>query len=362
MFAISDLIRGIECRSEGLLTSRCLGGAESMTVRTFAPLEAATTDTVAFLARSKFRDAAKNSGAGVLVLSEADCEAIYGNEDPDRAVVVTRNPYAWFAYALQVMTAHPAQQGGIAEGAHVHSSAKVDPTAIIDAGAAVGAGAVIGARTHLYPGSFVGEGTKVGEDSVLYANAVVYHGCRLGNRVIIHAGAVIGADGFGFVPFDGRWVKIPQIGGVSIGDDVEIGANTTIDRGALADTIIGRGSKLDNQIQLGHNCKLGEDSVMAACTGVAGSTSIGSHCVIGGAANINGHISIPDSSTVGPATNLMSWAEGEKVMMGFYPAMSHKAFERSAVMVMNLPKMRRQIKEIEAKLEDIIRKNEEKSE
>ena len=131
---------------------------------------------------------------------------------------------------------------------------------------------------------------------------------------------------------------------------MEIGANTTIDRGALENTLVRKGSKLDNQIQLGHNCKVGECTVMAACTGVAGSTHIGNHCIIGGAANINGHIEIPDGVSVGPATSLMSWHKGEKVMSGFFPAMGHREFERAAVLVMNLPKMRKQIKDLETRL------------
>ena len=321
MFRIEALIREIETLSEGRLTSTPLCGAENLTVRTFAPLNHAAADTVAFLAQSKYRDEAKASQAGVLVISQADSDAMYGEQGPQRPVVITKNPYAWFAYALQIMTRRPMPAGGIREGAHV------DPTA-----------------------KDIGEGTVVGDNSIIYANATVYHGCHIGNRVILHSGCVIGADGFGFAPLDGHWVKIPQIGGVTIEDDVEIGANTTIDRGALENTLVRKGSKLDNQIQLGHNCKVGECTVMAACTGVAGSTHIGNHCIIGGAANINGHIEIPDGVSVGPATSLMSWHKGEKVMSGFFPAMGHREFERAAVLVMNLPKMRKQIKDLETRL------------
>lgn len=350
MFRIEALIREIETLSEGRLTSTPLCGAENLTVRTFAPLNHAAADTVAFLAQSKYRDEAKASQAGVLVISQADSDAMYGEQVPQRPVVITKNPYAWFAYALQIMTRRPMPAGGIREGAHVDPTAKVAPSAVIEAGATVAAGAVIGENTRVYPGAYIGEGTVVGDNSIIYANATVYHGCHIGNRVILHSGCVIGADGFGFAPLDGHWVKIPQIGGVTIEDDVEIGANTTIDRGALENTLVRKGSKLDNQIQLGHNCKVGECTVMAACTGVAGSTHIGNHCIIGGAANINGHIEIPDGVSVGPATSLMSWHKGEKVMSGFFPAMGHREFERAAVLVMNLPKMRKQIKDLETRL------------
>lgn len=350
MFRIDALIAAIDTLSQGKLTSTPVKGAENLTVRTFAPLDHAAPDTVAFLAQSKYRDQALSSQAGVLVISPTDAQAMYGEAGPDRPVVLTKNPYAWFAYALQVMTRAPLPEGGIREGAHVHPTAKVAASAVVEAGATVAAGAVIGERTRVYPGAYVGEGTVVGDDSILYANVTVYHRCRIGKRCILHSGCVIGADGFGFAPLDGHWVKIPQIGGVVIEDDVEIGANTTIDRGALDNTVVGKGSKLDNQIQLGHNCRVGEGTAMAACTGVAGSTKIGSHCIIGGAANINGHITIPDGTSVGPATSLMSWHKDEKVITGFFPAMGHRDFERTAVLLMNLPKMRKQIKDLETRL------------
>ena len=350
MFLISDLIEKIRVLSSDRLTSQCINGAEALSVTRFAPLEHASREHVAFLAQSKYRDAAKESKAGVLVVSQADFDAMYA-QGCDRALIVTANPYAWFAYALQVMLKEPVSKGRISEKAFVDPTAKVSATAVIDAGATVKAGAVVGERTHIHSGAVVGAGTTVGDDSILYSNAVVYHGCKIGNRVILHSGCVIGADGFGFAPFAGEWVKIPQIGGVRIEDDVEIGANTTIDRGALEDTVVGKGSKLDNQIQLGHNCRVGEHSVMAACTGVAGSTKIGSHCIIGGAANINGHIAIPDGVMVGPATNLVSWSEGARQMMGFWPAQDKRSFERTAVLLMNLSKMRQQIKDLEAQIQ-----------
>lgn len=351
MFKISEIIHEIDVRSGGRLKSECLGGAENAVVTRFGPLEAAHADHVAFLAQKKYRDAAKESRAGVLVISPEDLEAMYGVSDPGRAIVVTANPYAWFAWAVQAMLEQPREHCGIMPGAVVDPSARIDPTASVEPGASVRAGAVIGKNTIVKTGAYVGEGTTVGDDCILYPNVVIYQRCKIGSRVIIHSGAVIGADGFGFAPFMGEWVKIPQVGGVTIGDDVEIGANTTIDRGAIEDTVVGKGSKIDNQIQLGHNCRVGEHTVMAACTGVAGSTHIGSHCMIGGAAMINGHISIPDGCMVGPATSLMSWDPKARAMMGFFPAQEQRAFERSAVMVMNLSNMRKQIKALQAQVE-----------
>lgn len=351
MFCISDLIEVIDHRSEGKLTSTPINGAQTRSVTRFAPLESATEEHIAFVAQSKYREAAKTSRAGVVVLTQADLDAIDPQAEQTRAWIVTPNPYAWFAWALQVMTAASAPQAGVSAQAHVHDTAQIDPTAIVEAGAVVQAGARVGARTHLYPGAFVGEGTQVGDDCILYPNAVVYHGCTIGSRVILHAGCVIGADGFGFAPFAGQWVKIPQVGGVRIGDDVEIGANTTIDRGALDDTVVGAGSKIDNQIQLGHNCRVGEHTVMAACTGVAGSTRIGNHCIIGGAANINGHITIPDGAMVGPATSLTSWDPKARQMVGFFPAQPQREFERSAVLVRQLPKLREKMRALQAQID-----------
>lgn len=351
MFKISDLIHEIDVRSGGRLASRCLDGAENCTVSGFGPIESARPDQVVFLAQPRLRAAAKDCKAGVLVISESDLKEMYGDSDPARPVVVTANPYAWFAWAVQVMLQQPQAQGRIEAGAFVHPAAKVDPTAVVETGAFVKAGAVIGAHSVVKSGACVGEGTTVGEDVILYPNVVIYPGCRIGNRVIIHSGAVIGADGFGFAPFMGEWVKIPQVGGVTISDDVEIGANTTIDRGAIEDTFVGKGTKIDNQIQLGHNCRVGEHTVMAACTGVAGSTHIGSHCIIGGAAMINGHITIPDGGMVGPATSLKTWEKGARAMIGFFPAQEQRKFERNAVVAMNLTTLRRQVKDLQAQVE-----------
>lgn len=355
MFPIARLIERIDQLSAGRLTSTCLNGAQNLTVTRFAPLSHAAPEHVAFLAQSKYRDEARESGAGVLVVTADDLEAIWQGA-PERPVIVTENPYAWFAWALQVMLeAGQNKACGVSPSAFIDPTAQVDPTAVIEAGAVVKARAQIGARTHVFSGAHVGEGTRVGEDCILYPNAVVYHGCTIGNRVILHSGAVIGADGFGFAPFKGEWVKIPQVGGVRIEDDVEIGANTTIDRGALDDTVIGCGTKMDNQIQIGHNGRIGKHTAMAACTGVAGSTKIGDHCIVGGAANINGHIAIPDGSTIGPATSIVHWDPSARIMMGFWPAQDKRAYERSAVLMMNLSKMRQQIKTLEAEIEALKR-------
>lgn len=356
MFSIKMLAEEIARRSSGRLTSLMLGGAEELSVTRFAPLESAGAEHVAFIAQAKLRGALKDSRAGVIVMREADREAVWGAAEPDRPMVITRDPYAWFAWALQVMVQASPQAGFVHPRAVVEEGAAVDPSARIDANAVIARGARVGARAHIYPGVSVGEGAVIGEDVILYANVSVYAGCKIGARSIIHSGAVIGADGFGFAPFAGEWVKIPQVGAVTIGEDVEIGANVTVDRGALEDTVVGRGSKLDNQIQLGHNVHIGEHTAMAACTGVAGSTRIGSHCVIGGASNINGHIEIPDMSMVGPATSITKWEPGAKVMMGFWPAQERHQFEKTAVMLRRIGDLRAKVRELEGKLGELEKK------
>ena len=306
-----------------------------------------------FLANPKFIDEVKDCKAGVVVLRKEDKEKIYGEETP-RAMVITPNPYAWFAFALQVVE---KLQTEFASGIHPHASvavtAKVDPTARVDAGAVIEDHAVVGAHAWIGANSVVGVGSVIGEYTRLHPNVTVDHHCTVGARCILQPGCVIGGDGFGFAPFEGEWVKIPQIGSVRIEDDVEIGVNTAVDRGALDDTVIGKGSKIDNLIQIAHNCRLGQHCVMAGAASMAGSTTLGDHVTVGGAANINGHIKIPSGATIGPATTVISYPDDAKLMMGFFPAMENREFERSAVMIKRLPEMRKRLRALEAAVEKL---------
>ncbi|MBC7778674.1 MAG: UDP-3-O-(3-hydroxymyristoyl)glucosamine N-acyltransferase, partial [Proteobacteria bacterium] len=226
----------------------------------------------------------------------------------------------------------------------------IDPTARVDAGARIGAAVTIGARASVGPGCVLFDHVVLGEDSSLIANVTIYAGCRLGARVLVHAGAVIGADGFGFAPDAGRWVKIPQSGSVVIGDDVEVGANTTIDRGALDDTVIGSGVKLDNQIQIGHNVHVGADTVIAACAGVAGSAHIGSGCRIGGGSGIVGHIEIADGVEVSPFTMVTRPIRAAVKVTGYMPSQAHDQFLRNAAHMRHLARLVERIEELEARL------------
>ncbi len=219
--------------------------------------------------------------------------------------------------------------------ATVASSAFVGPFAVVAAGATVGERASVGA------GTFVGEGARVGDDTVLYPRVTIYAGCAVGARGIVHSGAVIGADGFGMAPDAGRWVKIPQVGRAVVGDDVEIGANTTIDRGALADTVIEDGCKLDNQIQVAHNCRIGAHTVIAGCAGIAGSTTIGRHCLIGGGAGIIGHLTIADGVTVSAMTLVTKSVTKPGTYTSGGPLMAHADWLRNAAHLRQLDRLAR---------------------
>ena len=234
----------------------------------------------------------------------------------------------------------------------------VHPSAYVDPDAKVAASAVIGPHVSVEAGAVVGRGVKLGDDVHLYPNVTVYHGCRLGARVIVHAGTVIGADGFGFAPDftgegdarTGSWVKIPQVGAVDIADDVEIGANTTIDRGAMADTVIEEGVKIDNLVQIGHNCRIGAYTVIAGCAGIAGSTNIGRHCMIGGAVGIAGHVTLADYVIVTAQSGVSKSLLKPGMYTSAFPAVPHADWNKSAAIMRNLDKMRERIKALETAL------------
>ena len=263
-------------------------GATDIRYSGIAPLQEANQQQLAFLANPKYRKQLDTTSAGAVIigLAERDATAL--------PRIVTPNPYAYYSRVVALF--HPEQR----PAAGVHTSAVVDTSAQIGAGASVGAFAVvgksarIGANAVIAEGCIVGDGAVIGEATRLYPRVVVYHDCMIGTRCVVHSGAVIGADGFGLANENGRWLKIPQVGRVVIGDDVEVGANTTIDRGAMGDTIIEDGVKLDNQIQIGHNCRIGAHTAIAGCVGIAGSTKVGQRCTIGGGAGIVGHINIGD--------------------------------------------------------------------
>jgi UDP-3-O-[3-hydroxymyristoyl] glucosamine N-acyltransferase len=287
------------------LGGRVAGDPQTL-VHQVASLEGAAPQHISFFTGSRYRAqlAATRAGA-VIVGPEAERETTLPR-------IVAQNPYAYFARLSQLFNPLVVQAPGVHASAVVAKSAK------------------LGARVSIGAGCAIGERVTIGDDSVLYPRVVVYPGCSIGARAIVHGGAVIGADGFGIAEDEGRWVKIPQIGAVRIGDDVEIGANTTIDRGAIEDTVIEEGVKLDNQIQVGHNVRIGAHTAIAGCTGIAGSADIGRHCTIGGAAIILGHLRIADHVNISAGTLISRSILKPGTYTGVYPFDEHSSWARAA--------------------------------
>jgi UDP-3-O-[3-hydroxymyristoyl] glucosamine N-acyltransferase len=257
-----------------------------------ATLARATPESLSFLANPRYRGQLAGTRAGIVVMREADTEGYAGT------ALVAADPYTAFAKAAALFEQREAVEPGI------HAQAAVDPSARIDPGAHVGPFASIGARSVVEAGAVVGPGCAIGEDCVvgigseLVARVTLVRRVRLGRRVLIHPGAVLGADGFGLAMDAGQWIKVPQLGGVVVGDDCEIGANTCIDRGAIEDTVLEEDVRLDNQIQVGHNVRIGAHTAIAGCAAIAGSARIGRYCLIGGAAGVLGHLELCDRVVV----------------------------------------------------------------
>ncbi|WP_310634491.1 MULTISPECIES: UDP-3-O-(3-hydroxymyristoyl)glucosamine N-acyltransferase [unclassified Paraburkholderia] len=331
-------------------------GNPAQRVGSLAPLDQAGPQQLAFLANPKYLSQVDATRAGAVLISPNDLAKLASREG--RNFIVTPNPYAYFARVAQAFIdlATPKTQPGVHPSAHVDASAKVAASAVIGPNVTVEAGAVIGENVRLDANVFIGRGTQVGEGAHFYPGVTVYHGCKFGARAIVHAGAVIGSDGFGFAPDftgegearTGSWVKIPQVGGVSIGPDVEIGANTTIDRGAMADTIIEECVKIDNLVQIGHNCRVGAYTVIAGCAGIAGSTTIGKHCMIGGAVGIAGHVTLGDYVIVTAKSGVSKSLPKAGIYTSAFPAVDHADWNKSAALLRNIDKLRDRIRALEA--------------
>jgi UDP-3-O-[3-hydroxymyristoyl] glucosamine N-acyltransferase len=324
-----------------------LEGDPDIEVAAIAPLDRAGASDISFLANSKLRAQAAQSRAAALILSPADEEAVGATYEGAR--IISSNPAAYFAHTAQylVSKAQAAPAPGVHPSAVVHESARVDPAAHVGPHVTVEAGAVIKAGAVIEAGCYIGREAVVGEGTHFFANVTFHARCIIGTRGVIHSGAVIGGDGFGFAMEGGAYVKIPQIGRVVMGDDVDIGCNTTVDRGAMDDTVLEDGVKLDNQIQIGHNCHIGAHTAMAGCVGVAGSARIGKHCTFGGAAMINGHIDIVDNVHITAGTLVPNSITQPGRYTGFFPVSTNADWERNAALVRNLSSLREKIRALE---------------
>lgn len=344
---ITNLYMEFTANQIASLVQGTVEGNGDVKISTFAKIEEGHEGAISFLANIKY----------LPYIYETKSSAVLVKNDfvPEKPVSTTlirvADPYATVAHLLtmvqQMTTPKPTGVDSlcsVAEGVELPDDVYVGAFAYIAKGAKIGKGA------RIYPHAYIGEGVSVGDDSIIYSGVKIYHGCKIGARCIIHAGAVIGADGFGFAPLpDGSYEKIPQIGNVVLEDDVEIGANTTIDRAMMGSTRICKGVKLDNLIQIGHNSVVGEWTVMAAQTGVAGSAKIGEHCMMGGQVGIAGHLEIGNRVQIAAQSGLhRGVSDGERLIGS--PAEDLRDFGRQIINVKNLPKLAARVKELEKEL------------
>ena len=306
-------------------------GNEQATVHTFAKIEEGKEGAITFLSNPKYTQYIYDTKASIVLVNE-DLQL----EHPVNATLIrVKNAYECVAKLMQMYAAALPKKTGI------------DPLASVSATAQIGKDVYIG------PFTYVGDGVKIGDGSRIYPNVTIYDGCQIGNRVTIHAGAVIGADGFGFAPNTEGYEKIPQLGIVIIEDDVEIGANTCVDRSTMGHTIIHKGVKLDNLIQVAHNCEIGENTVMSAQVGLAGSTKIGSWCMVGGQAGFSGHIHVADRTNVGAQCGVINNTKGNGETLIGSPAMDPKDFFKAKALYRRLPDMYKEISALRKEIEEL---------
>lgn len=321
-------------------------GDENVKVSTFARIEEGHSGALSFLANPKYTHHIYSTDSSVVLVKKD-----FTPEQPVKATLIrVDDPYATVAHLLEMVTQmSKVEKVGIETPSFISEGVDVPEDAYVGAFAYIGKGVKLAPGVKIYPQVYIGDGCEVGEGSVLYAGVKIYAGCKVGKRCIIHSGAVIGADGFGFAPIDGGYEKIPQTGNVEIEDDVEIGANTTIDRAMMGATRIGRGVKLDNLIQIAHNCSVGEHTVMAAQAGVAGSAKIGAHCMVGGQVGFVGHISIADGTQIGAQSGVSKPTKpGDRVMGS--PAVDMGEYARGLVYAKKLGSLYERVKELEKKI------------
>ncbi|MCB1997895.1 MAG: UDP-3-O-(3-hydroxymyristoyl)glucosamine N-acyltransferase [Rhodoferax sp.] len=336
--SVAELARLVDGQALGDVDLRC---------SRVGPLATADAATISFLAQARYRAQLDASGAGCVLVAPALRDAVQERA----AAVLVDDPYHAFARLTQWWAAQtrPAATPGvhasavIEPGVQLHPSVHVGPLAYVGPGTVIGEGVIVGAQAHVGRDAVVGTGTR------LMPRATLLDGCRIGQRGLVHGGAVIGADGFGFAPHQGQWVKIEQLGAVVIGDDVEIGANTCIDRGALDDTVIEDGVKLDNLVQIGHNVRVGAHSAFAGCVGVAGSAKIGRHCTAGGGAIILGHLELVDHVHVTAATVITRSILKPGQYSGLFPFDDNAAWEKNAATLRQLHGLRERLRALEKK-------------
>lgn len=333
----------------GLINGKVEGDG-NIRIKTVAKIQEGTPDAIAFLANLKYENFIYTTNAGAVLIADD-----FVPKEPIKATLIrVADPYAAFGILLaEYQKLMSASRSGIENNAFVHHSAQIGDNAYVAAFAYISENVVIGKNAKIYPHVFIGENTKIGDDVVIYSGAKIYADTVIGNRCIIHSGAVIGSDGFGFAPQpDGSYKAIPQVGNVILEDDVCIGANTTIDCATMGSTVIESGVKLDNLIQVAHNVRIGKNTVIAALTGISGSTEIGKNCIIAGQVGIVGHVKIADRTTIGAQAGVSKGVAEEGTTILGAPATDIREMKKQFIMIRKLPELYERMKEIEKVLQE----------
>ena len=321
-------------------------GAADVVISGVAPIDEAKVGDITFVANRKYAKQINTTRASAIIIAPQQREIVGKN------LVVVSDPYVALGKLLKLFYPLEHEQRGISPEAYVEEGAIVSPEANIFPRAFISHGAKIEKGVVIYPGGYVGRNVSIGEDSVIYANVAIYHSCIIGKRVILHSGVVIGGDGFGFAETGKENVKIPQIGFVQIDDDVEIGANSTVDRATMGKTWIGRNVKIDNLVQIAHNVVIGENSVLAAMVGISGSTKLGRGVIVGGQTGMVGHISVGDRVMIAADSKIHKDVEAGKIVGG-KPQMPYKEWLKVEACRTKLPEMKTTIERLVKKIEDL---------
>jgi UDP-3-O-[3-hydroxymyristoyl] glucosamine N-acyltransferase len=335
VFTLAELAKILNVELQGIASTEITG---------IAALQSATPNQISFLDNPRYAKYLDTTQAAAVILAKQYVELC------PRSTLITDNPYLAYAKVASLFAQKPIVTQGIHPSAVIGEGCEIHASASIGAHCVLGNNVKICANAVIQPGCVIGENCTIGEESYLWAKVVLYHQVKIGARVILHSGVVLGSDGFGNAQSNQGWQKVPQLGGVIIGNDVEIGANTTVDRGALDNTIIEDGVKLDNQIQVGHNVVIGKHTAIAGCVAIAGSTKIGKYCLIGGGACIAGHLDIADNVVITGMTGIPNSISEPGIYSGGVPPLPNKAWRKNAILFCRLDELNRRIKQLESKI------------
>lgn len=334
-------MKSVTLQSLAEILSAKVQGDASVEIYGVATLDSANSGQITFLSNSKYRNQLAQTNASAVLLTEQDAASYDGN------ALILADPYVAFAKIAQLLDTTPASAQGIHPSAQIDASVKLGEEVSIGANAVIGANVILGDKVQIGAGTVIGQDSIIGSNTKLWANVTIYHDVQIGMNCIIHSAAVIGSDGFGYANEAGKWVKIPQVGGVRIGDGVEIGAGSTIDRGALDNTEIHDGVIIDNQVQIAHNDVIGAHSAIAGCTVIAGSVTLGKHCIVGGNSAIAGHLTICDGVHISGGTNITHSVSSPGLFSSATVAMDNKLWRRNTVRFRQLDDLFQRVKIIE---------------